>query len=432
MSKCTTGAGMLTSRKGFTLVEMIVVMTVFVIVIMITGDAFKTILTQVLKVTKSEESNIEGVVGLEMLRHDLQQAGYGLPYSFLASISYREAGYSPARDYNDGTGSTTSAVPRAVVAGDNLAAVTDSDGTTSYNILSGTDYLALKGATLGLNDAAQKWTYMPFSSAVTGKQKPRIWQAANLAANDRVIVIKRTFKEGNIDLQLMFNRDQSSIYWANFDATGFADANFSPTLPEELYFIYGIRNASSGTELGMPFNRADYFVAKPATATKIPPFCAENTGILYKGVVNHTTTSPGGRMSYVPLLDCVADMQVVFGWDLDDGQGNEGQDGLVDTYSTPLSSGGAITVSPSAHQTRVTTAMADPEKLRTGLKLVKVYLLAQNGRRDAGYQSPASFTVGDASIDAISKTYTLTAEMQKYRWKVYRVIVRPKNLVSNQ
>ncbi|MPN31827.1 hypothetical protein SDC9_179302 [bioreactor metagenome] len=76
--------------------------------------------------------------------------------------------------------------------------------------------------------------------------------------------------------------------------------------------------------------------------------------------------------------------------------------------------------------------MADPEKLRTSLKLIKVYLLAQSGRRDAGYQSPASFAVGDASIDAISKTYTLTAEMQKYRWKVYRVIVRPKNLESNQ
>jgi len=59
---------MLNSRKGFTLVEMIVVMAVFVVVIMITADSFKTILTQMTKITKSEESNIEGVVGLEMFR----------------------------------------------------------------------------------------------------------------------------------------------------------------------------------------------------------------------------------------------------------------------------------------------------------------------------------------------------------------------------
>lgn len=419
---------MLRSNKGFTLVELIVVMAVFVVVIIITGDAFKTILTQMTKVTKSEESNIEGVVGLEMLRHDLQQAGYGLPYSYLASITYREAGFAPASSYND----SPSGIPRAIAAGDGLATVSNSDGTESYNVLAGADYLVLKGATLGLGDAAQKWSYMPFSSAQTGKQKPRIWQTANLAANDRVIVINKNYKNDTTDNQLIFNTTQPSIYWANFDATGFADSQFLPSLPEELYYIYGIRSAASGTELGMPFNRVDYFVAKPATAAKFPTFCAENTGVLYKGVVNHTTSSPGGRLTYVPLLDCVADMQVVFHWDLDDGQGNEGQDGLVDTYSTPLGAGGAITVFPSSRQTLVSATLADPAQLRRSLKIIKIYILAQNGRRDTNYQSPASFEVGDPLADNLSKNYALSAAMQQYRWKVYRVVARPKNLLSNQ
>ncbi len=35
-----------------------------------------------------------------------------------------------------------------------------------------------------------------------------------------------------------------------------------------------------------------------------------DTGILYKGTVNHAD----GLLTELPLLDCVADMQVIFGW----------------------------------------------------------------------------------------------------------------------
>ncbi|GFE61358.1 PilW family protein [Geobacter sp. AOG2] len=427
---------MLNSRKGFTLVELIVVMAVFTVVIMIAGDSFKTILNQMGKITKSEESNIEGVLGLEMFRHDLQQAGYGLPFSYLAPITYYEAGYAPASAYNDGTGTTASGVPRAIVAGDTLAATTASDGTDSYNILAGTDYLALKGATLGLTKAAQNWTYMPYSSGITGKKKPRIWQKDNLANTDRVIVLKKTFSGSTYTNQLIFNTAHPETYWANYNSGGFADTSFNPTLPEEMYYIYGI---SADDNVGMPFNRADYFVASPADSTKKPSYCSPDsggvptTGILYKGSLNHSSSAPGGHLTYIPLLDCVADMQVVFGWDVDDGQGSEGQDGVVETFSTPLASGGAITVSPAGNMGRVTSALADPEKLRNSLKVVKVYVLAQVGRRDANYQSPATFEIGDPTLDnSISKTFTLSAAMRNYHWKVYRLIVRPKNLLTNQ
>ncbi len=113
---------MLNSRKGFTLVEMIVVMAVFVVVIMITADSFKTILTQMTKITKSEESNIEGVVGLEMFRMICNKQAMVCRFRIIANICI-EAGYAPASNYNDCTGSTTSGVPRAVVAGDKLGAV---------------------------------------------------------------------------------------------------------------------------------------------------------------------------------------------------------------------------------------------------------------------------------------------------------------------
>src|SRR5664280_1739013 len=68
----------LAGEDGFTLIEMIVVMAIFIVVIIITSSAFNTVLSQTKKVSKSEESNIEGVIGLEMFRHDLAQAGFGL------------------------------------------------------------------------------------------------------------------------------------------------------------------------------------------------------------------------------------------------------------------------------------------------------------------------------------------------------------------
>ena len=110
------------NNKGFTLIEMLVVMAVFVVIIAITGDSFNIILSQTSKIFRSEESNIEGVIGLEMLRHDLQQAGFGL-FSETPPVSYEEAAAAPANLYNDaGTN-----VPRPILAGDNLAVVTGKD-----------------------------------------------------------------------------------------------------------------------------------------------------------------------------------------------------------------------------------------------------------------------------------------------------------------
>lgn len=432
-SKFAGGTGMLRSRKGFTLVELLISMSVFIIVIMITTQAFNTILTQMAKITKSEESNIEGILGLEMFRHDITQIGYGLPYSYMDQTdssypkpTYAEALSAPASTYND----APNGIPRSIAAGNNLAASSLSDGTNTYNILANTDYLALKATSLGLNDAAKKWTYVRYSSS---NIKPHIWPAGNLVhSDDLVIVLRRLFNGSEYVNQMVYNTGTTpaSIYWARYYSDGFADLAFNPTQPQDVYYLYGIKTGGT-TSLRMPFNRADYFVATPAAIGKQPTFCAENTGVLYKGVVNHAD----GRLTHIPMLDCVADMQVVFGWDIVDGMGNEGQDGRIDTYSTPE----GITVSPSgtvgtkSYQDYVKEVLLDPEKIRKGLKIIKIYVLAQVGRSDKNYQSAASFAVGDPVVDlSISKTYNLTTAMRNYHWKVYRIAVRPKNMLTNK
>ena len=55
-----------------------------------------------------------------------------------------------------------------------------------------------------------------------------------------------------------------------------------------------------------PFNRADYYVRRMPKLTN--PGCAPNTGTLIKG----TLDSDGG-ITQSHLIDCVANMQVLFG-----------------------------------------------------------------------------------------------------------------------
>ena len=61
--------------RGFTLIEVIIVMVLFTVIIALAAQTFKNVTTLSVKHSKSEESNIEGIIGLEVLRHDLEQMG---------------------------------------------------------------------------------------------------------------------------------------------------------------------------------------------------------------------------------------------------------------------------------------------------------------------------------------------------------------------
>ena len=216
-----------------------------------------------------------------------------------------------------------------------------------------------------------------------------------------------------------------NIYWPGNPTTAMSPFTlFHPSDSNHINYIYGVDDG----DLGMPFNRADYFVARPSIATRIPTACAPNSGILYRTNVNHAD----GKLTYMPLLDCVADMQVVFGWEDPVGSG---------TITESAASGSST---PSA----VATWFADPREISVRLKYVKVYIMAQEGRKDLNYTNtntlgPNSSTyavvVGEpgplpASNVSITKAYTAADLAARgwlnYRWKTYRIIVRPKNLTN--
>jgi len=388
----------LAGEAGFTLVEMIVVTAVFIVVLIIAGDSFKTILTRSSLLSKSAESNIEGIVGLEMFRHDLNQAGFGLPWSFGGGITpvYEEAEDAPASYFND----KPSGIPRAFVAGNDLAAASTGDPDK-------VDYLVLKGTSLAGTSQSQRWTYVNYSSV--GSSRPRIWSAENLSDNDRVIVLRRAFTETGYVNQLV-SSDQSHFF-TKFSKDGLPSA-FAPSLPQDTYYVYGL---TGNEDPRMPFNRIDYHLKRPVG---IATSCAENTGTLYKSLLNHSN----GKFTEIPIMDCVADMQVVFGWDLN-------EDGVIDAYSN--ADGSTVNGGDTA---AVQATMGDAGLIRNRLKVVKVYLLVQDGRRDPSFRNSNSIVVGNDSLGekSLTKEYTVAniddKKWTNYRWKVYRIVVTPKNL----
>lgn len=420
-------------NRGFTLPEMIVVCALFVMVIMITGSSFKTIISQAVKLRASEESNIEGIVGLEMMRHDIEQAGFGLPWismdddNPLVLPDYDEASSAPHSNYNDGGTNGACRIPRAIVTGDNLAA----SATDSIAILPNTDYLAIKATTVGRNAASQRWTYVTYSGTTSPKAKPPVSMLSdNIPSGAGVIVTRREMVQINgsdrYAAKLIYDADNTTshqYFYQQFPSSGDSlKLEWSPQRKEQVHFIYGVDNGA----LRMPFNRANFFVGRPQDSAQVPPTCAPNTGILYKTTVNHGD----GRLTYIPLIDCVADMQVVLGFDMDGS-------GQVLAFSD--ANGTNVSGSPSAVDgipliTAVQNTLADASLLRERLRVVKVYILAQEGRSDTNYNSTTPIIVGNALLGetTLTKQYDLAANNAlNYRWKVYKIIAKPKNLLNN-
>ncbi|UPU37560.1 type II secretion system GspH family protein [Geomonas paludis] len=395
----------LTGERGYTLVELLVVMAIFLTVIIVASQGFKTVLTQVGQQSKLMETDIGNVVGLELFRSDLQNAGYGLPFTLRAAPSsgtYTEvtnsdtgipvtagfwpAGKSPA-SFNDVPASytyDTDGAPRAVQS-----------GNTTFNLRSGvgSQYLVIKSLTVADSQNATQKKWMTVSYSDTGKSAPR-WNDAtrDFANTERVMVIRNTFTDNNPKRELQVSGGAYSATFANYTTL---------TLPHssgDVFQVYGVDQSSA---LRMPFNRADYYVYRPTPA---PAVCAPNTGVLYKSVLNQ-----GSNFTDIPLLDCVADMQVVYGM---------GQAGSNEV---------------NFHQTTLTGTAQD---IRQQLKEIRIYILAQQGKKDTNYKHPNSqIAVGESFGGALmGRTFDLPSQIgtgwDNYRWKVYTIVVRPQNLIQ--
>jgi len=234
-----------------------------------------------------------------------------------------------------------------------------------------------------------KWTNITKTSDSYNIQ---MWNSPIEDFNDGDIVIclnasnhRLVSKDGSF--KVVFNR-------ANFPS------DFVPNTLNDEFLIYGVNTNSL---LRMPFNRVDYYIDKSAV---LPPRCAKNTGIFTRAIISH---SDGSKTEQMPIMDCVADMQVIFMLDSDG-------DGIIDRYTDLLKDISGVDL--------------DAEQIREQLKEVRVYLLSHEGQKDSGYKYPNSnITVGEFGA---GRTFNLSTsgitDWENYRWKIYRIAAQPNNL----
>src|SRR3990172_8173305 len=171
-----------------------------------------------------------------------------------------------------------------------------------------------------------------------------------LAPGDRVIVLSPG--GSTTDSRVLL----TPVGGSAFGVAGAGLSAYDPDVEFNTNIVYGIDNVT----LERPFNRADYFIADNA-AYPTPRHCAPNTGVLVKAAIAH---DDDGTATLFPLLDCVADLQLVYGLD-------NNADGVVNTWTGQL---GTLTA-------------AD---IRTRLAELHVHILAQVGQRDESYTYPAA------------------------------------------
>jgi prepilin-type N-terminal cleavage/methylation domain-containing protein len=360
-------------NEGFTLIELLIVIAIFGIVLAGTSQMVVSMLTTHRQQSKIAETNIEGIIGLELLRQDLGKAGYGLPWNGLTS--YTEATGNP---YNLNDASNP---PRGIVS--------KNDG--GWN---NTDYLVIKAANVATNTACNKWTFLSPDNVST------LWTSStptsdNFVNTDRVIILTPGSPSAEDTARTLVT---SGAFFAQSGSTSALASAMTST-----GIVYGI---DPNTDLRMPFNRADFYVKQPTTG--MPQRCAAGTGILYKAIVNQSD----GNLTEMPLFDCVADMQVIYRYD-------------------PTGSG----VLQNTNDIQTSTAWT-AQVIRDQVKEVRVYILAHEGQRDTNFTYPASpptcvgcdSTVG-SSLGRSSFNFSGITNWQNYRWKIYTLVVKLDNLL---
>jgi len=361
---------------AFSLVELMIALAIVMTVLYAAINFFIVSVRQYKVQTKITETNVEGLLGLELLRQDLECLGFGLPWNNLPAT------------YTERTGVNAAIVALTDAPNAPRPVLSINAPTFTHN---NSDYLVIKSARVAMSDAAGKWTTLTQANA------KRTWTppGENLANTDYVIVLAL----GSTD-----NNRRSLVNPGTFYTTYNSTSGYVPLEPYSANIVYGIDSAVPPVR---PFNRADYFIDN----TAVPQRCAPHTGVLVKAVVAHDAS--GTTPTLLPLLDCVADMQVVYGLD-------NNADGTPDAWSSDISAG---------------MSAAD---IRTQVAEVFVHILAQEGQRDDSYVYPYdNAVVGPVqgrtfnfSSYGFTSSGNVASNFKHYRWKVYNIVVKPKNLAN--
>ncbi len=280
-------AGSIKLQNGFSLIELLVVITIFGI--MMTGifDAYLSQMTLNSREHRIAEAEIELEVAKQIIEEDLQVAGFGL------AEDYGATGFDP-RPFK----------------------VTNSN--------SAPDELLIMGTPLGLDYVASRaWSYMTASTPTF-----RAWGDAreDLEIDDRVIIISPDTK------QLLSETVGGSEEWL-FEYNG--DGLPLTTIPSGAAYsnhdvgtiLYGLYpdDGSANDASANPYYTSRYYLGDVGDPK--PASCAPGTRNLFR-VESVTTETPPGNNNQ-PLLSCVLDFQVAVDLDMDENDFWESDNGGV-------------------------------------------------------------------------------------------------------
>ncbi len=344
-------------EQGFSIIELMVAMAVFVLTIAAASNVFLSVLTQFKQQSKISESSMDDMIGLEILQRDIENAGYGLPWIIPVGVAYNETviGYDDA----------PSNPPRGIVSGNGAG-------------VNGSDYLVIKAVNVVSNNVAQNWTWLQ-----AGPVSLNGLSGQSFDVNDNVMVISPGTSTADARTLVV----NGLAFATTYGATGsFVPSGLATNI------IYGVDPGN----MRMPFNRADYFISN----ANVPSRCAPGTGVLVKGEVSQVN----GSLTTYPLMDCVADMQVVYQTDANGDMMTDGQTNNM--------------------------VLLSAQQIRTTVKEVRVYILAHEGQLDRNFTYLTNpVTVGEFGLgQSFDFTVIPITNWPNYRWKVYTMVVRLDNL----
>lgn len=372
MVNCRTPNTGLRTPKGVTLIELMVVLTIFSIVMAGLYSAHSAQMKAGVKEYRLAESEMEFQIGKMVLERDLAMAGYGIADNYSAVTTSFNPRVADATDGNPDT---------LTLVGTALGRESRATQAWSYTMI---------------DSAATASNYYPYSSPTTTLNDVR----ENLRTNDLVVYMNPTTKT-----LLALSSGSNSITGKSW-LFPFPPSGMNPR-PDPLQMgivAYGLHTQPTGTAsyAGYPYYTVNYSVGGSSLS-----YCAPNALNLMRSENRQNPPTDPGQ----PLFNCVLDFEVAFGID-------KTEDGLIDCWDN-----GGVTEA----------AGYSVDVLRTRLKQIKVYILLQQGKIDPTFTSPDTIRVGDASLTSctgtgVGRTVTLTASQKNYRWKVLALSVTPRNI----
>ncbi|MFA7382901.1 MAG: prepilin-type N-terminal cleavage/methylation domain-containing protein [Desulfurivibrionaceae bacterium] len=399
------------NESGFSMIELLIYLALLGILMAMVFSSFTPVMQTSSRQWRLAETKIESGLGLDLLRADLEHAGFGLPWEF-------PPGGTPIPYSEPAILADAPNVPRAVLSED-----------LSASSMNSSDYLAIKGLNVVLGETSQKWGWLGRDAAHATDVQSLSDDA--FVSTDRVIVIRPQVSPGEERRLVLLDvpTAEGTNYFAPPTAaflTPFAPPETPHDPDGERHLIYGLNNDNG---ISRPFNRTDYYINNAS----VPQQCAPGTGTLAKATLNQANNS----FIPLPIMDCVADFQVVYYLDTD-GDGG---------WDARANAGGL-------------TGMT-AQQIRDQVKSIRCYILTHEGGVDREYTHPLdpvtglpTINVGEVAADGITLQLTgdrnaptappagrafdlstlpppppgIVTTWRNYRWKVYSIAVTPKNL----